>query len=84
MDQSQHRTQRVVIETERHRITGGLTVARDGYRSRVSDLLNASERDFLALTDVVVERVDGGGAPERHAFLMVSRHHVVLAVTDQE
>ncbi len=54
----QHRNERVYIETERHRISGVLTLARDGYRSRVSDFLNASEREFIALTDVVVELVD--------------------------
>ena len=38
MDQ---RHERILIETNRHRIAGTLTLARDGYRSRVSDLLNA-------------------------------------------
>lgn len=81
MDQGQHRTERVVMETERHRITGMLTLARDGYRSRVSDLLNANERNFISLTDVSIERLDGG-APEEHAFLAVSRRHIVLAVVE--
>ncbi len=79
MDQGQHRTEQVIFETERHRITGGLTLARDGYRSRVSDLLNATERDFVALTGVTVTLLDGTGEPETHEFLAVSRHHIVLA-----
>lgn len=79
MDQSQHRTERVVFETERHRISGLLTLARDGYRSRFSDLLNANERDFVSLTEATVERFDGGPS-ERHGFLAVSRHHIVLAI----
>ena len=82
MDQGQHRTERVVFETERHRITGALTLARDGYRSRVTDLLNAGERLFVPLTDVTVERLDGGAA-EHHAFLAVSRQHIVLAVSEE-
>ncbi len=82
MDQGQHRTERVVLETANHRISGMLTLARDGYRSRVSDLLNASERDFVSLTDVTVDRLDGNGAAEQHAFLLVSRHHVVLAIAE--
>ena len=84
MDAGQHRNQRVVIETVRHRITGEVTLARDGYRSRMSDFLNASERDFVSVTDAVVERVDGSGPSERHPFLAVSRHHIVLAVLDGE
>ena len=50
-----HRRERIRVETERHRIIGYLTLARDGYRSRVSDVLNAPERDFLTLTEVSVE-----------------------------
>lgn len=80
MNQGQHRTEQVILETERHRITGGLTLARDGYRSRVSDLLNATEREFVPLTDVTVTRIDGRGEPETHGFLAVSRHHIVLAM----
>lgn len=83
MDDDQHRTQRIVIETDRHRISGEVTLARDGYRSRVSDFLNASERDFVSVTDVTVERVDGSAPAEHHAFLAVSRQHIVLAVIDE-
>ena len=75
----QHRLQEVVLETERHRVRGSVTLSRDGYRSRISDLLNATERDFIALTDATVEHVDGSGEREAHPFLAVSRRHVVLA-----
>ncbi len=60
-----------------------MSLARDGYRSRVSDLLNASERDFLVLTDTTVEPLDGGPS-ERHAFVAVARRHIVFAVTESE
>ena len=73
----QHRNERVYLETSRHRISGLLTLARDGYRSRVSDLLNASERDFIALTDVTMVPLDGGEPVERE-FVAVSRHHIVF------
>ncbi len=75
----EHRQERIRLETSRHRIEGTLTLARDGYRSRASDVLNASERDFLTLTDVSVEPLDGGPA-EDHAFLAVARRHIVFAV----
>ncbi|HEX5224491.1 MAG TPA: hypothetical protein VFW29_05120 [Solirubrobacteraceae bacterium] len=76
MDQ---RRERVRIETERLRIEGVLTLARDGYRSRVSDVLNAAERDFITLTDVTVAPLDGGPT-ELHPFLSVARRHIVFAV----
>jgi len=74
-----HRTERIAIETERHRIEGVLTLARDGYRSRVSDVLNASERDFITLTDVTVTPLEGGPV-ELHAYLSLARRHIVFAV----
>ena len=77
------RRERVRLETERHRIEGVLTLARDGYRSRVSDVLNASERDFLTLTEVMVAPLDGGPI-ELHPYLTVARRHIVFAVAASE
>ena len=79
----EQRHERVLIETTRHRIAGTLTLARDGYRSRVSDLLNAPERDFISLTDVTVESLDQdgvGGNGTQHEFMAVSRRHIVFAI----
>ena len=73
----QQRQERVELETQRHRMTGYVTLARNGFRSRVSDLLNASEREFIALTDVTIEPLDGG-APSTREFLAVSRQHIVF------
>ena len=73
------RTERIRIETDRHRIEGMLTLARDGYRSRVSDVLNASERDFITLTEVTVAPLDGGPI-ELHPYLSLARRHIVFAV----
>ncbi len=78
-----HRLERIRIETEGHRIEGAITLARDGYRSRVSDVLNASERDFLTLTDVTVQPLDGGPV-ELHDYLTIARRHIVFAVAAAE
>jgi hypothetical protein len=78
------RRERIRIETDRLRIEGELTLARDGYRSRVSDVLNAAERDFITLTDVTVSPLDGGPV-ELHPFVTLARRHIVFAVsTDDE
>ena len=73
------RQERVRIETGRHRIEGVLTLARDGYRSRVSDVLNASERDFITLTEVTVSPLEGGPV-ELHSYMSLARRHIVFAV----
>ena len=77
MDQ---RHERILIETDRHRIAGTLSLARDGYRSRVSDLLNAAERDFISLTDVTLETLGHEGTGTVHVFMAVSRRHIVFAI----
>jgi hypothetical protein len=74
-----HRRERIRLETERHRIEGEITLARDGYRSRVSDVLNASERDFLTLTDATVAPLDGGPV-ELHDYVTLARRHIVFVV----
>jgi hypothetical protein len=79
----QQRTERVQIETARHRITGDVTLAAEGFRSRISDLLNASERDFLALTDVELAPLDGG-AVVRRPFVAVGRRHIVYVAPVDE
>jgi len=77
------RQERVRIETERHRIEGVLTLARDGYRSRVSDVLNASEREFITLTEVTVAPLEGGPV-ELHPYMSLARRHIVFAVAAPE
>lgn len=78
----QHRHERISIETTRHRIVGTATLSADGYRSRLSDLLNAPERDFIALSDATVQELDGGDRRlASHDFIAVHRHHVVFAVS---
>jgi len=78
-----HRYERISIDTTRHRIVGVATLASDGYRSRLSDLLNAPEREFLALTDATVQlldRDDDAAAAAHFDFIAVHRQHIVFAV----
>ena len=75
---------KIVAETERYRITGLLRLPPDGYRSRLSDYLNAPDREFLSLTEVEVEAVDGDGTIERYPFLALSLRHVVVAAPADE
>jgi hypothetical protein len=76
----EHRDERIVVETGRYRITGVLRLPRDGYRSRLTDYLNASERSFLPLTDVELVTLEGDGPSERRPFLALSVSHIVLAM----
>ena len=78
------RPQRILLETGRYRIVGTLVLPRDGYRSRLSDFLNSSDRDFISLTDVSMQALDEHGRPGdpvEHEFMIVARQHVILATT---
>jgi hypothetical protein len=75
----EERADRLLIETDRHRITGAVTVAKDGHRGRISSMLGASERDFIALTDVTIEPLDGRKS-QRCEFLVLARAKIVFAV----
>ena len=61
----EQRSERIIVETDRHRITGDLALPADGYRSRLTDYLNASEREFIALSlrHVVLAMPIDGDAP---------------------
>jgi hypothetical protein len=76
----EHREERIEVETERYRIVGTLRLPRDGYRSRLTDYLNSSERTFLALTDVEFARLDEDGPVAHRPFLALSLNHVVVAM----
>ncbi|MDA0171351.1 hypothetical protein OJ998_19785 [Solirubrobacter taibaiensis] len=76
----QLRHERVRIETARHEIEATLQLPQEGFRSRLTDFLNAHGDDFLALTDAEVTWLDGARDPERHAYLALASRHVVLVV----
>ena len=78
----QQRSERVVLETARHTITGTITLPAEGYRSRISDYLNASDRDFIALTDAVLAPHDSTDEELRYSFLAVARRQIVFVAPE--
>jgi len=73
------RIERIVLETERHRIVGDLTLPRDGYRSRLSDYLNQGDVAFIPLADAEIAPIDEPGEAVERKFIAVAREHVELA-----
>lgn len=73
-----HRDERILVETQHHRITGVLHLPRDGYRSRLTDYLNASDRAFIPLTDAEIGPRDGSAESIHKPFIVVSVSQVVL------
>jgi hypothetical protein len=75
---------RVRLETERHVIEGTLQLPMEGYRSRMTDFLNAHDSDFLPVTSATLIERDGSREPEEHDYLAVSVRHIVLCVELEE
>jgi hypothetical protein len=73
-----HRLETVIVETDRYRIEGKLTLPREGYRSRLSDYVNQRDRDFFAFQDATMTPLSDNGESRAVPFLMVARRHVVL------
>jgi hypothetical protein len=72
------REEQVVLETDRYRITGALTLPAEGFRSRLSDYVNQRDREFLTLSDARVESLDGSAEARVEPFVMIGRTHVRL------
>ena len=77
MDQ---RHEPVVVETERYRIEGKLTLPSEGYRSRLSDFVNQRDREFFSIQDATVTPLDGSTEPNGVPFLLVARRHIRVVV----
>jgi hypothetical protein len=75
------REEQVVLETDRYRISGTLTMPREGYRSRLSDYVNQRDREFFTVSDVTVTELDVPDRSRRASFVMVGRNHVRLIAT---
>ncbi|MEA2375629.1 MAG: hypothetical protein QOD53_2092 [Thermoleophilaceae bacterium] len=74
----------IILETDRYRIEGKLTLPREGYRSRLSDYVNQRDREFFAINDATVTGLDAPEVSRQASFLMVSRAHVRLVALAAE
>ena len=77
-----HRLEKVIVETDRYRIEGSLTLPREGYRSRLSDYVNQRDRDFFAFQDATMTPLAGDGEARTVPFVMIARRHVVTVTPD--
>jgi hypothetical protein len=78
------REEQVVLETDRYRISGKLTMPREGYRSRLSDYVNQRDREFFTVSDATLTALDAPDQTRQVSFLMVGRSHVRLIETAAE
>jgi len=75
-----HRRERVVVETDRYRVEGEITLPAEGFRSRLSDHVNRRDQEFFTVVDAELTALDGSGRNWRAPVLMLARRHVRLLV----
>jgi uncharacterized protein DUF6812 len=73
--------ERIVLETDRYRIVGEVTLPAEGFHSRVSDLLNRKGLTFISVSNATISSLNGGGTQER-SFIAVARDHIQVAYED--
>ncbi len=72
------RRERIVVETERYRIVGDVTLPAEGFHSRLSDLLNREGVRFIPLVNATMTGRDGE-PPQQRPFVAVARDHIQVA-----
>jgi hypothetical protein len=78
------RSEKIVVETDRYRIEGSLTLPREGYRSRLSDHINRRDQEFFTILDASLIALDGSGRDWEAPVLMLARRHIRLVVPASE
>jgi hypothetical protein len=74
------RRARVVVETDRYRVEGEMTLPKEGYRSRLSDHVNRRDQEFFTIQDAKLTALDGSGQDWSAPVIMLARHHIRLVV----
>ena len=72
------RVQRVVLETTRFRIIGNVTLPTEGFRTRLSDVLNRQDTGYIPLVDVELTPASGGET-QKLPFAAVARNRIEIA-----
>jgi uncharacterized protein DUF6812 len=78
------RKERVVVETDRYRVEGMLTLPREGYRSRVSDHVNRRDVEFFTMLDCSLSPLDGSEGGCEAPVLLLARQHIRMIVPVSE
>jgi hypothetical protein len=78
------RKERVVVETDRYRVEGMMTLPSEGYRSRVSDHVNRRDQAFFTMVDCKLVSLDDSGRDWDTPVLMLARRHIRLIVPAAE
>ena len=74
----------MVVETDRYRVEGDMTLPKEGYRSRLSDHVNRRDQEFFTIQDAKLTALDGSGRDWSAPVIMLARQHIRLVVPDDD
>ncbi len=74
------RLERVVIETDTYRVEGDITLPQGSYRNALSDYINRNDQEFLLLSNVELQPLDGSGQGWTYPLINISKRHIRLIV----
>ncbi len=78
------RKQKVVVETDRYRVSGDVTLPSDGYRSRLSDHVNRNDVTFFTIQDAVLTPLDGKEGWRADVVMLASAHiRLIVPAADE-
>ncbi len=78
------RKQKVVVETDRYRVSGDVTLPSDGYRSRLSDHVNRNDVTFFTIQDAVLTPLDGTEGWRADVVMLASAHiRLIVPAADE-
>ncbi|MGI8945181.1 MAG: DUF6812 domain-containing protein [Thermoleophilaceae bacterium] len=77
------RKEKVVLETDRYRVSGNMTLPSEGHRSRLSDHVNRRDQDFFTIQDARLTPLDGGESWSAEVLMVASAHiHLIVPAAD--
>lgn len=72
---------RVVVEMDRYRVEGDMTLPQGSYRNPLSEYINRSEEKFLYIVNAELVALDGSGRDWSAPVLMLAIRHIRSAAT---
>lgn len=69
-------TKRIIIETDRYRIEGDITILQGSYRNSLAEYMANNSDEFLSMTNVELVSLDGSGRDWTSSFLFLNKRHI--------
>ncbi len=70
------RTERIIIETDRYRVEGDITILQGSYRNSPAEYLGSNNDELLSLRNVELFSLDGSGRDWATSFLFLNKRHI--------